>query len=106
MVVNVLLCFVCRHNRRRTFRTYSLLLIHTYSLLLTTCSLSLWRAKRVCVLCGKSRQRGDRRWRGESGSRMRGQSKKEFRTEFSFRERALGAVLKIESVAKRFRVST
>ena len=32
MVVNVLLCFVCRHNRRRTFRTYSLLL--------TPCSLS------------------------------------------------------------------
>ena len=34
-----------------------------------------WCAKRVCVLCGKS-QRGDRRRRGESGSRMRGQPKK------------------------------
>ncbi len=53
---------------------------HTYSLLPTPYSLLptpslLWCAKRVCVLCGKS-QRGDRRRRGESGSRMRGQPKK------------------------------
>ena len=101
--------FVFCCGSRRTQQDVGL---HTFSLLLSFFSLPLlptpfslllapfsspptlysplWRAKRACVLCGKS-QRGDRRRRGESGSRMRGQPKKEFRIEFSFRERALGA---------------
>ena len=66
------------HNKALTtiLTPYSLLLApFFFSLLLTPCSLFLWRAKRVCVLCGKS-QRRDRRRQRKCGSRMRGQSKK------------------------------
>ena len=85
-MVNVLLCFVCRHNRKRTFRTYSLLLT-PYSLLLAPyfCGARSAFAFFVAKAANEVTDAGEARVGAELGD-----SRKEFRTEFSFRERALG----------------
>ena len=93
MVVNVLLCFVCRHNRRRTFRTYSLLL--------PPCSLFFCGAHVFFV--AKANEVTD-----ASEARVgaeRGNDRKNSAQNSHF-AKGVGRDLKIERCAMRFRVST
>ena len=78
------LCFICRHNRKRTFRTYSL--FTPYSLLPTPSFVV--REARVCSLWQKptrGQMQAEQVWWQNAET-----AEKEFRIEFSFRERALG----------------